>query len=80
MNFNDMTLGELETFENISGKTLTSLGDLDPAQMDARTFLAFALVFIQRENSDATIDDARRMNFTDLTARMNASKATTNPE
>lgn len=80
MNFDDMTLGELEIFETISGKTMTSLGDIDPTQMDARTFLAFALVFIQRERPEATLDDARNMSFKDLTARMNAAKATADPE
>lgn len=80
MNFDNMTLGELETFEEISGKTMTGLGDIDPTQMDARTFLAFALVMIRRENPSATLDDARLMSFKDLTARMTAAKAEPDPE
>lgn len=75
MNFDDMTIGDIETFEEISGKTITSLSDLTPSQMDAKTFLALGFVFARRTNPDVTLDDVRQMGVSQITAFLSPQDA-----
>ena len=53
MNLDDMTIGELVLFEDMTGKGPTELGN--PGAKDLQ---ALALIMLRRENPDATIEDA----------------------
>lgn len=75
MKFDNLTLGDIETFEEISGKTITSLSDLTPAEMDARTFLALGFIFARRTNPAVTLDDVRAMNIDDITGFLSSDDA-----
>lgn len=54
LDVNDLTIGELLIFEDVTGKPITSMGD----SPGARELQALALIFLRRENPDATPEDA----------------------
>lgn len=71
----DFTIGDLEDFEEITGSPLTDFLDLMKAngsgemRLDAKAVkIIKAIVFIvkRRENPDFTLEDARRVKFSEL--------------
>ena len=54
LNIEDMTIGELILFEEVSGKSMTEIG----TSPGAKELQALALVFLRRDNPEATLEDA----------------------
>jgi len=54
LDIEEMTIGELLIFEEVTGKTVQSIGK-NPG---AKELQALALIFLRRENPDATPEDA----------------------
>jgi hypothetical protein len=61
---NDLTLGEIETIEEIVGhEVLRELGRGNPG---IKTLIAVVFIMKKRTHPDVTLDDIRRMNVTAL--------------
>lgn len=54
MNIDDLTIGELILFEEVAQKPLSAIGQ-DPGAKDLQ---ALALIFLRREDPEATWEDA----------------------
>lgn len=65
MDFDDITLGEIEEIEEYAGLPITDIGDM---QKVGATKLRTALAWIikRRENPDFTIQDAKNMKSQEL--------------
>lgn len=63
---NDLTLGEVEVFEELSGQ---SIEDLMGGSITTKALLALITVTQRRENPDYSMDDARRVKISELEMR-----------
>lgn len=61
-NLEDMTIGELVLFEEMTGKGPTQLGN--PGAKDLQ---ALALIMLRRENPEATLEEASAIRLSDFT-------------
>ena len=60
---NDLTLGEVEFFEQESG---LSLGDLQEGRMTAKAVTALVCLVKRRDEPDFTMDDARKVKLSEF--------------
>lgn len=60
---NDLTLGEVEFFEQESG---LSLGDLQDGKMTAKAVIALVCLVKRRTEPDFTMDDARKVKLSEF--------------
>lgn len=74
MDFDDITLGEIEEIEDYAGLPIQLVGDM---KMVGTHKLRVALAWIvrRRENPDFTIDDAKKMTTKELFAIMDGGDA-----
>jgi len=63
INIEDLTIGELETIEEVCG---CSLDKLDFEHPTAKLMLAIVYVAGRRENPDFSLDDARQVRLTEV--------------
>ena len=56
---NDLTLGEVEEIENLTGLTVGDFGD--GTKMSAKLVTAFVYISKRRTDPDFTIEDARKI-------------------
>lgn len=62
---NDLTLGEAETFEELTGLLVT---DLRPgASIPSRALTAIVFIVKRRDDPDFTLEDARAIRFREIT-------------
>lgn len=66
MDFDDITLGEIEDIEDYAGLSISKIGDDTPGVIKLR--IALAWIIKRRTNPAFTIDDAKKMTATELTA------------
>ena len=66
MDFDDITLGEIEEIEDYAGLPISKIGDDNPGVIKLR--IALAWIIKRRTNPAFTIDDAKKMTATALTA------------
>ena len=60
---NDLTLGEVEFFEEESGLTLN---DLQDGSMNSKAIIALVCVVERRKNPEYTMDDARKVKLSEF--------------
>ena len=65
MDFDDITLGEIEEIEDYAGLPISKIGDETPGVIKLR--IALAWIMKRRTNTAFTIDDARKMTASELT-------------
>ncbi len=58
----DMTIGELVVFEDLTGKSVTEM-----ATPSAKDLQALALIVLRRSNPDATLEDASAVKMSSFT-------------
>jgi hypothetical protein len=66
MDFEDITLGEIEEIEDYAGLPISDIGEERPGVIKLR--IALAWVLKRRENPSYTIEDAKKMTAVELTA------------
>lgn len=64
INLNELTLGEIEKIEDLSGERI---GAAFRGDMSAKMILALVTITKQRSNPEFTMDDARALRFDVLT-------------
>lgn len=69
---NDLTLGEVEFFEEESGLTLA---DLQSGAMTTKAVTALVCAVKRRENPDYTMDDARKVKLSEFNVGMDPTTA-----
>jgi len=69
MEFEDITLGEIEEIEDYAGMPIQMIGDMDKIGTH-KLRIAFAWIVKRRENSTFTLDDAKKMKAAELFAIM----------
>lgn len=68
MDFDDLTLGEIEEIENYANMSITKIGEEIPGVSKLRTGLAWILK--RRSNPDFTIEDARKLSSSEMMAML----------
>jgi hypothetical protein len=66
MDFDEITLGEIEEIEDYAGLAISKIGDDTPGVIKLR--IALAWIVKRRTNPAFTIDDAKKMTATEMTA------------
>jgi hypothetical protein len=66
MDFNDITLGEIEEIEDYAGLPVSMIGDVHTVGT-AKLRTALAWIVKRRENPDFTVQDARNLSAAQLT-------------
>ena len=66
MDFDDITLGEIEEIEDYAGLAISKIGDDTPGVIKLR--IALAWIIKRRTNPEFSIDDAKKMTATELTS------------
>lgn len=69
MDFDDITLGEIEEIEDYANLPIQMIGDMDTVGTH-KLRVALAWIVKRRENKDYTIDDAKKMTANELFAIM----------
>lgn len=68
----DLTIGDLEDIEQLSGATLQ---DITEGRMNAAAVAALVFVSERREHPEFTIEDARKVRMVDVGIDANPTKA-----
>jgi hypothetical protein len=66
MDFDDITLGEIEEIEDYAGLAISRIGEEVPGVIKLR--IALAWIIRRRTNPAFTIDDAKKMTAVELTS------------
>jgi len=66
MDFDDITLGEIEEIEDYAALPISKIGDDAPGVIKLR--IALAWIIKRRTNPTFTVDDAKKMTATELTS------------
>jgi hypothetical protein len=66
MEFDDITLGEIEEIEDFAGLSISQIGEDKPGVIKLRIGLAW--IIKRRSNPNYTVEDARKMSAKELTA------------
>jgi hypothetical protein len=66
MEFDDITLGEIEEIEDYAGLPISDIGEERPGVIKLR--IALAWVMKRRTNPNYTIEDAKKMTATEMGA------------
>jgi hypothetical protein len=69
MDFEDITLGEIEEIEDYAGLSISLIGEERPGVIKLR--IALAWVLQRRTNPSYTIEDAKKMTAVELSAFFN---------
>lgn len=69
MNFDDITLGEIEEIEDYAGLPIQMIGDMDTVGTH-KLRLALAWIVKRREDKDFTLADAKKLTAAELFAIM----------
>ena len=67
LDVNDLTLGEVEELEAVTGMTIEDFGP--GMKFTAKIALAFVYLTEKRKNPDYTLDDARKVKVSELESR-----------
>ena len=73
INLDDLTIGEMILFEDTTGKPLSALGE----GAGAREMQALALIFLRRDNPEATLEDAAAVKVSAFTDTVDTADPTT---
>jgi hypothetical protein len=71
INFDDLTIGDLEDIEEITGKLIEDINWDKPPK---KAIVALVYVFERKKNPDFTITDARAYKPEDLSAQTNPTQ------
>jgi hypothetical protein len=64
---NSLTLGEMETIEEITGRPIgLLLASLGAGELSSKAMVAFIVVTQRRTNPDFTVDEAKALKLSDL--------------
>lgn len=64
IDLDDLTLGEVEFFEETTGCSIDEIGNKN---MTTKALLALVVIHQRRTNPEYTLDDARQVHVTDIT-------------
>lgn len=70
MQFDDITLGEIEEIEEYANMSIADIGENRPGVIKLR--IALAWILKRRQSPQYTIDDAKKMSAKELTAFFDA--------
>lgn len=68
--FESLTIGEVETIEQISGSPIDAL--MDDKALKGKSLKAVTFIIKKRENAMFTLEDAAKLSFKDAMALLNA--------
>ena len=72
--FESLTIGEVETIEQISGSPIDAL--MDAAALKGKSLKAVVFVVKKRENAMFTLEDASKLSFKDAMGIINSGDET----